>query len=409
MANQSAIPVNGKLAPQVNRYYRRTSRIYLAAGLILLVALLLYCIAAVALWGEYITYDNLTYLVRDWSAMSFTGETSFSRLVYNAGENTRFAGFRGGVALCNGDTCSYYDGSGINLFDDALNFSSPVLRPSEKYMLVYDLGGTQYAVYNQLTRIIGREAGGRILYGSIADNGELLLVTRSRETRYVVERYNAAFNKTMSIYKDNYVMAADLSPDGNRIVICSAVPDASSLGCEIEICSDHQTEPIAQFTYPQTMPLDVLAADDGFILLTDTGVTYFDYDGTKVGAYNFVGMNIQHADLDPDLTVLTASTNALGSESRVIVLDGNGSVLYDEVFRQRIVGCYASGNAEEALGWLRTSDSVIRIKPNGGTETVPYQNGSVLSVIPMKRGVLVAERTGAGLFESNENETNQEG
>lgn len=401
MANQSAIPVNGQLAPQENRYYRRVSRTYLAAGLVLLIVLLLYCVTAVALWGEYITYDNLTYLARDWSTMSFSGGTTFSRLVYNAGENTRFAGFRGGVALCGNEECSYYDGSGINLFTDKLNYDAPVLCPSEKYLLVYDLGGNDYAVYNQLTRIIGRKTEGKILCGAIADNGEMLLVTRSRETRYVVERYNAAFNKTMSIYKGQYVMAADLSPDGKYIVICSAVPEASSLGCEIEICSDNKPDPIAQFTFPQTMPLDVLAGENGFILLTDTGVTYFNYDGAKTGEFSFAGMNVQHASLHEKQTVVTASTNALGNESRVIVLDENGRVLYDSVFRKRIAGCYASENAEEALGWLRTSDSVIRILPDGTTQSASYQNGSVLSVIPMKRGVLVAERSGAGLFESD--------
>ena len=60
-------------------------------------------------------------------------------------------------------------------------------------------------------------------------------MTRSRETKYVVELYNAAFNKSMSIYKENYVLGAALSPDGEYIVIASGVPADTDLGCEISI------------------------------------------------------------------------------------------------------------------------------------------------------------------------------
>ena len=58
----------------------------------------------------------------------------------------------------------------------------------------------------------------QIIVGDIATDGTMVIATRSRDTKYVVDVYNSAFNRTMSIYKENYVLGVAISPDGEYIL-----------------------------------------------------------------------------------------------------------------------------------------------------------------------------------------------
>ena len=185
--DEMSVSVAGRITPQINRYYYKISRKYMTVGILFMLLLVLYLICVMAFFGEYVTYENLRYLIRDFSAMSVPGSGDFTKIVYNGSDDMTFSVFRGGVAACDGDSYLYYDTGGINLISDKMNYADPVLVPSEKYLLAYDLSGNGYAIYNQLTRIVQRETEGRIMAGDIADDGSCILVTRSRETRFVVD------------------------------------------------------------------------------------------------------------------------------------------------------------------------------------------------------------------------------
>ena len=368
----------------------------MTVGILLMVTLVLYIMGVMALFGEYVTYDNLKYLSRDFSAISLGGGADFKKIVYNGRENLKFDYFRDGVAMVNGDTITYYDPSGIPLIDEKINYREPVIVGGGKYMLVYDLGGESYSIYNQLTKIIEREAEGRIVACDIATEGAAVIVTRSHETKYVATLYNAAFKKSMSIYKDNYVTDAAISPNGKRIVITSAIPSGTDFSCEIDICAAGQSESVRVMTYEHTMPFDIHAMDDGFLLLCDRGIYYYDYDGKSLGSYTFDGMSLMYADINDDSAVIVGSTNAIGNESRVIVLDSSGNLVCDRTFSERISSVYASRDMKAASAYIKTSSSLIAFQSNGDDIILASDSdGEIVSVVPVKSGAIVCRRSGA--------------
>lgn len=390
---ENAVSVAGRIEPQINRYYYKISKKYMAAGILFMLLLVLYLICVMAFFGEYVTYENLKYLVRDFEAVSVPGSGDFSKIVYNGSDNMTFTLFRGGVSACDGDSYLYYDTGGINLISDDMNYADPVLVPSKKYLLAYDLGGTGYSIYNQLTRIVGREADGRIMSGDIGDDGSCILVTRSRETRYVVEVFNAAFNKTMSIYKENYVLDAAVSPDGTYVIIVSAVPSATDFNCEIEICMEGRSEPLTTLVYEHTMPLDAFAYEDGFLVLCDNGIYAFDYSGTTRDGSSFTGMQLKYADAGGETVVCAGQVDALGTENRILVLSCGGEVLFDTVVEERVTGVYASPDPDEALAYIRTPDSVIRVDENGEFEIHEPQFTDILTVLPTGDGAVICGKS----------------
>lgn len=393
---KKALRVAGKIPPQVNRYYKKVSKVYKGFAIALLLAAALFFLAVTMFFGDSMTYENMRYLVRDFGAMISSESDGFSAVVYNGSASMKFESFKNGLAAASGDKYLYFDPAGIRMIEEDSGCSDPVLVPADKYLLMYDLGGTGYSVYNQLTRIIRRETEHRILTGDMSDAGDFVLVTRSRETRYVVEVYNAAFQHTMSIYKENYVLGAAISPDGSRVMIASAIPAETDFSCEVAVCRAGQAEAVNTVVYSHTMPLEVYAAEEGFLLLCDTGMFFYDFDGNLQTSVSLAGSALRYADMTDASAAVVGSMNTLGTESRVLVFSPDGEVLLDTVLQDtRVTGVEASQNPGKALVYLKTPEGVLQIAPDG-TRT-PYAAGEadIIGVVPVKKGAIICTKSSA--------------
>ncbi len=398
MANISTkkeLRVAGKIPPQVNRYYLKVAKTYKICGVALLLVLVLFLIFVTMFFSDYVTYENMRYLAKDFGAMMLSEDVGFTNIVYNGVDNMKFVSFKNGLAAVSSDKYLYFDATGIRLIEEDSGCTDPILVPAEKYLLLYDLGGTSYSVYNQLTRIISRESDNKIITGDMSDSGAYILVTRSRETKYVVEVYNSAFNHSMSIYKENYVLDAAISPDGTHIIICSAAPSDTDFDCEVSVCLAGVSENLTTLTYPHTMPLDVYASNEGFVMLCDTALYFFDYNGNLQSTVSMAGTSLRYADTNDNASVLVGSVNALGMENRVIVTDSSGEILLDTVINNRITGVEASENLEEALAYVQVPDGIVQITPDGAENLYTPDGSDVIEVVPVTNGAIICTKTGA--------------
>ncbi len=393
---KTALRVAGKIPPQINRYYKNISNVYRGLWIGLLFLLCVYLLTMMMFFSDYLTYENVRYLARDFGTMMTSETKGFASVVYNGSEHMKFETFKNGLAAASGDRYFYYDATGIRMIEEDSGCSEPVLVPADKYLLLYDLGGTGYSVYNQLTRIIRRESENRIQTADLSDDGAFVLVTRSRETRYVVEVYNAAFNHTMSIYKENYVLDASISPDGRSVLIASAIPGDTDFSCEVAVCRVGSSEAAVTLNYPHTMPLDTYATDEGFVVLCDTGLYFYDHDGNQKTSVNLSGMALSHADMNKASVAVVGDVNALGMESRVMVFAPDGEILLDKILDNiRVTGAEASQNTDEALVYLETPEGFLQIRADG--EQIPYeaQNADVIGIVPVHNGAIVCTKTSA--------------
>ena len=393
--NERRPAVAGKIRAEVNKYYAGVAKKYTAAGVVCLALFLLYLCAMFVFGSDYITTENLSYLMRDFGGAADEGAQDFGKIVYNGTADTRFSWFRGGIAVAGSDYFRYFDKNGLSVISDSLNYADPVLVPSDRYMLVYDMGGTGWSVYNQLTRIVGRTSEERIIAADIASDGSLVLVTRFRDTRYVVELYNAAFNRTMLSYKDSYVLSAAISPNGEQFLVASAVPSSTDFDCEIEICRRGESTPLAKDTLSHQMPLMCDSAGKGFVVLCDSAVCYYNEYGIRDKTVSLTGMTLKFADIRNGCAALVGQVNALGSEYRALILDASGEVLCDTVLKERITGARMGRNTSDALAYLRTTDSVVRILPGGETESFRPENGEILDIVPLASGALLCQKSSA--------------
>ncbi|MBE6599572.1 MAG: hypothetical protein E7638_09035 [Ruminococcaceae bacterium] len=408
-----ALRISQKITPQVTKYYLKVSKRYRAMQGLLLILLMVYLFFIISAFGKHITYDNMQYLLRDLDSLSHNTQGDFSVIEYDKQNEPAFAIFKNGIAAAGKDGVTLYDSTGLRLFKEQLSCTSPVLVPSEKYLLLYDRGGTGYSVYNSITKVISRSTERKIADGAISDSGAFILVTRSNDTKYVVEYFSSILTNTMKIYKDNYVMDTALSKDGKTIVVCSAVPSQTDLDCEIALYHSDDKEFIHTVTIPHTMPLSVHFGESGFTVLCDSGLYFYDEAGTELSSYGLTGMTLEYADLSDRYTILTGCENALGSEHRVLVFEADGTLLADSILKERITGVSAPHMEDEGtLAYVLTADNVLRLTP-GEEQAAPnlprYRDyvreeaqidmGDVIALRPAPKGVIAfTENTAYYLF-----------
>lgn len=402
-APKRALRVSSKIAPQITKYYLKISKRYQTACALFIIVLLIYLVFILGAYGEYITYDNLQYLLRDLDTMASTGESSFSHIKYNKQSEQTFAVFKNGLATAGKESVSLFDSSGLLLCEDQISCNDPVLVPSEKYLMLYDIGGNSYSIYNSITRVISRQTDYKIVDGDMSDSGAFILVTRSNETKYVVELYNSALNHTMSIYKDNYIMDTAISSDGKLIVVCSAVPAETDFNCEIALYAEGNSEIYNKIVLSQTMPLYVHFLEDSFAVLCDNGLYFYDKDGVEISSYLFSGMTLEYADLSDEYTVIAGSENALGSENRIMVFAKDGSLLYNDIVKERVNSvCAPISQSGDAIAYILTPETVIQLSVSGNGEESEFtakkeniREEDVLSIRAAGTGIVTCTSTGA--------------
>ena len=156
----------------------------------------------------------------------------------------------------------------------------------------------------------------------------------------------------------------------------------------------HPQTPLYTSSYTHTMPLEIQAFDDGFILLCDNGLYFFNYSGGITSSYSFTGMNLRYADITKSGAVVVGSVNALGSENKCAVFDSTGENVYSAVLDMRISGAYGSVNYDDSLAYLTAADRVIKIHPDGTAEEYTPET-EVLTVVPLNKGALLCSRSSA--------------
>lgn len=387
----TGLRVSGGIKPQTNRYYAKVSAAYRAMAAVAAVVLVLFCLLVLVVGREYITYDNLTYLARDFDLHMQNDSYEAATVTYSRHETLQFSPYKTGMAVAGTDVLTIYDSAGIVLTEDTLNYTTPCLSVSGKYVLTYDLGGKSYAIYNTLTRVVKRDTDFKILCADMSDSGAYVLVTRSNETKYVVQLYNEALNHTMSIYKDHYVMDASIREDGERVVIVSAVPSETDFSCEVSLCAAGEAEPLLTTTYTGLMPLQAEFHPDGsFTVLCDSAVLFFDENGSQLGRYSLSGMTLVSADMADGYVALVGAENALGSENRVVVLDTNGNILLSQMYRERMQRVAVT--AGDALCAVLTPNAVLSMDESGICGTYALDDDDVLTICYGTRGVMVCTK-----------------
>ncbi len=360
-----------------NTYYMRVSGWYRIGKWMLLLLFTVYLTLMMLSYRESMTYENLLYLLRDFNVTSSV-DGGFSSVSYDEQANMTFASYKGELVVAGSSEITFYDGNGGVVLQDSSVCRTPVLETGDKYLLVYDEGGTDYALYTAIACVTRNSTDSPIQSASVSDTGAFAIATRSHDSKYLVMMYSPSLKKIASYYRDTYVTDVTLSPHGEVLAILGISEEKGALGGVVTLCKSGSSE-MTDIPLIEEIPLAASFLEDGSLaVVTDSAVRFYDSDGKESTCVAFQSMTLSHMDFSKTHVAVVCTEDTLGTSSRILVLDSTGTAVTDTVVHDRITAITASDG--QIAAYVQGQNFVLYLPKNGTDPYTASYTGNLLNI-----------------------------
>lgn len=371
------------LGPTVyNERYLKTAGIYRCVRYGVILLLVVFLLGMLNFFREEITIENFRYLMRNvnFELRTELGETG--SISYDSNSLNRFAVYKGSLAQISDRRLAIYDSTGRTSYTGSLNYSSPAICASEKYVLAYDRAGGAFSLYTGFSQAYADTTDYPITDVSLTDSGVFAIASRSKDYFGVVTVYSGSFQLMNKIQKNKYIASVDLSLDGKNLLIASYYIGESGIVTELMTLAVDSDEPTLLFTLDGILPWEARWMEDGrFVLICEEGVKFFDNEGKIFNTYGFSDKNVIEYKVSRSLSeiALLCAEGTKTEATRLILLDGEGKTSLEHSFPDPITAptfaadglILLSGNVarritEDGKIYRYVGDSVFQAAAAGG-------------------------------------------
>lgn len=316
------------------------------AKFITLAVLIFFILSMITLFRSEITVENFRYLARnfDTSGSGYTG--SHTSVYYDVNGERSVSLYRNDIAVVTQNSVNLYNTLGNNVLSSAESYLTPTVVSGGKYLLVYDLGGTGYSVYNNFSKLSSGAMDYQIRDAATSSGGTFAIVTKATEYQSAVYVYDTDFNNISRIYKDKYVVDVQVNSNKNEVLLLSEYVEDGDFSAEIMICSPDSSSAVASYTITGALPVSAKYADNGsFSVLCDNGLYFFDYDCNLVNTYSFNGEIPTECYCWGSNVLLAFNQNIVGYDSYLTVFNTAGVVMGTAEISEQIFDIEAYGKS----------------------------------------------------------------
>ncbi len=192
-------------------------------------------------------------------------------------EHPVFAAYSGYIVECNGENLMWLDKNGKNQFIRHVAVSKPVLKPSGKYLLLYDSGGRDVFVIKGKSIGWSKKLEGNIINCSMNEDGYVSIVRDMTGYKGAVEVYDPDGVQVFILARsERFVMSADVMPSGDNVLINTIDTAGINTDTNIEF-TDMRGNMSASITKADSIFPSIMCYNNGSLLATGTSVlVYFD-------------------------------------------------------------------------------------------------------------------------------------
>jgi len=355
-----------------NKYYIGISERCKTVKYIVLVILVVFILTMISVCKDDITVENFQYLIKFLDTEKNEYDGSSRTIIYSSSENMRFGVYKGDLVTAKNYTVDMYNFTGAVTMTDDVVYGDPVLLTSDKYMLVYDLGGTSFTLYNAFSRLYSETFDYALTNAAVSDSGMFAIVTKTLEYRSAVYIYDKDFNKITQIMKDKYVMSVDIADDGSKILVVSASSNSDG-DFYTEIMS---VEPYSEKESTHTIVTDAmpLAAaynkNNGYTVLCDNRLLFYSEDGSLESEYGFGGRIPTSFDMSGEYTVISFNKNLVGYDNDIMVFNAEGKLVLNTIIEGRITRM----RTDSGCLFVLLGNSLVRVDiENGKKDTLDIE------------------------------------
>ncbi len=349
----------------VNSYFDHVSNVYHSLFLIALAALLVFSAVAMLTNIDLLTYENLYYLAKDISTASNLFSGTEGIINYETAERNRtFALYRGGLAVAGDSGLQLFTATGRETLNDSPEYVSPIMKSSDSFLLVYDVGEKSYSLYNSFVCVRHEEFDYPVLGGAVSDSGAYVVVTQTYEHTGAVRVYTKNYELSTAYLRNQMVIDADISNSGKRVAFTTSASIDGAYNTTLVIAAPGEHDTMSEMTFEGAFPYSVRFIDERRIFLLCDNAAYVVSvdDGVVLRTVNFGSMHLSLADANDQHIALLFTINAVTDTHRLIVTDKNGNLVVDNEFTSKVSRIVVYENDL----YMLTEKGVVRIHPKTG-------------------------------------------
>ena len=200
-----------------------------------ILCLILVVVIAFFLLSGNLSYEKFFYLAKDIKLANDYVNSVHDTITYNSGNSQVFASYRGGIVVASRESISIFSAGGRELLSSNHSYGNPQLEISNKQVLLYDVGGTQFSLYNSFKKTQEEKLNYTIYGATMAPNGDFAIITKSDKYNSVVMVYKQ--NGTVYSYgfSSGRVCSVSLSDNGKQLAVLLTNSNGSEMKTELRL------------------------------------------------------------------------------------------------------------------------------------------------------------------------------
>ena len=307
-----------------------------------------------------LSYEKLYYLAKDVKLANDYVNSEHDTITYNVGNSQTFAIYREGLAVASRERFSIFSSGGRELLSFDHNLGNPKLASSDKYVLLYDVGGKQFSLYNSFSKVYDKTLDNPIYGASVSENGTYAIITSSLDYTSIVSVYKSNGTKYDYNFASARVVSVCLSEKGKDMAVLLAYSSGDEIRSEIRLYrigkNDYESESISFSGIPYAVQI---LSGGNILVVGANGINAFNSNLNLVGEY-FANEEIYLYSFGEDSIAISYFSSESG-KTDVLVLNKRGKLENEIEFNERIID-------------IALCDGYIFVQKIGGFERINLSN-----------------------------------
>ena len=356
-----------------NGYYKKIA-LKLKTLKITLIILLSFFFLGGFLFIEDISFDNINFLLKTIDIIP-AGRAAAREFRIDADENSTAGFYRNNIALLRRGRLDVYDLTGRRGSTFQLAYSNPILSISDRYILTYDLGMNKLDVFNAVSHVYEYIGEDPIFGARVSDSGFVVYITREAGYASVVKILNKNFSEIYAVYRvHDYIVDADINDTADYLVTAGFYAENGDYVTSILLYEKDSEKQISDIKIYGEEPYRIKLNSTGFCAVLENSVRFYDLSGREISYLGLSGGMIRLLEFNGDFSAVVLDGRTLGSDSRILIFDNSGNILYERFIDMEIINIKFSDECEYLHFLTRTGLYAINIPEKTFKQTLPRIN-----------------------------------
>ena len=329
-----------------NDFYASISVLFRITSFVFFIAFLFLIVHSAFLGQDAVTYDNLEYLVRNFSlTLEEKRNDNVYSIRYNPDSSRSYSLVGDKFTLSGNSGISIFSSTGRLTCSDAFSFKNPVMETSDKYALIYDSGNCDILVYNSFTKVHSQTFDKPIRGASMSKNGFYALITSSDEYTSTVEVYNDDFELINRFNKSGYVVDVDMNNNSILITSVEVSNNHSDYIVKTNLYDFNNNKTVCDAEFISSFPISCKISSSGFFIVCKNELINYNVDTNESNTFSFNGRVISDFELTYDKAVLLLDDSGHDISYSLLSISDNFDILYETQIGSTVYDVEVCGNS----------------------------------------------------------------